>query len=285
MRRLRKTFVVSVLGLAGLVVPTSRGQEAEAQAEREKLRGTWQLLYSETDGKPAPIERVRGLRVVMKGDSYSVWSGDQEVMSNITFQIDPTQSPKTTDDTLIGPDNKVSLIHGIYKLEGDSLVSCVGEIDRKRPDDFSTSPGSERTLRVFQKVKEGEPATGAAEREEYMRFGGVWKYESMVVEGQELQAAVLGGSKLVVQGDRFTALDPEATYHGFFRVDPSVSPKTIEITFTDGPEAGTTKHGIYELEADTYRSCLAVRGTIRPLRFAARPGSGQALQVLKRVNP
>ena len=285
MRRLRKTFVVAVLGLASLIVSTSRGQEDGVQAEREKLRGTWQLLYSETDGKPAPIEQIRGLRVVMKGDSYSVWSGDQEMIHEVSFQIDPSQSPKTSDDTLRGPDNQTRMIRGIYDLRGDSLLSCVGESDQERPTDFSTVPGSQRTLRVFQKVKEGEPAARAAEREEYMRFGGVWKYESMVVEGQELQAAVFGGSRLLVQGDRFTAIDPEATYRGFYRVDPSATPKTIEITFTDGPEAGTTKYGIYTLEADTYRSCLALTGTVRPLRFAAKAGSGQALQVLKRVNP
>ena len=33
-------------------------------------------------------------------------------------------------------------------------------------------------------------------------------------------------------------------------VDPTAEPKTIEISFTDGPQAGKVSKGIYEIEKD-----------------------------------
>ena len=52
--------------------------------------------------------------------------------------------------------------------------------------------------------------------------------------------------------------------------------------FTKGPESGNTNFGIYELNGERWRICLATRGTIRPKEFAAVQGSGIAVEVLER---
>jgi uncharacterized protein (TIGR03067 family) len=68
-------------------------------------------------------------------------------------------------------------------------------------------------------------------------------------------------------------------------VDVAKKPKTIDITFTEGPEKGKTIVGIYELEGDTYKVCINVNGKERPKEFAAKAGSGHGLEVLKREKP
>jgi uncharacterized protein (TIGR03067 family) len=120
--------------------------------------------------------------------------------------------------------------------------------------------------------------------DELKRFEGTWRYESTVVEGLVLPDGHLKEARLVLRGDRFEMTDPMATYRGTFTVDPASTPKTIEVRFTEGPESGKTSKGIYELEGDTYMVCIGLAGRERPQRFASEPGSGHALQVLRRVD-
>jgi len=47
-------------------------------------------------------------------------------------------------------------------------------------------------------------------------------------------------------------------------------------------EKGNTNPGIYELDADTWKICIATRGAVRPSSFASSPGSGFALETLMR---
>src|SRR5439155_25802112 len=58
--------------------------------------------------------------------------------------------------------------------------------------------------------------------------------------------------------------------------------KTFDLKFTAGPEKGNTNRGIYELDGDGWKLCLATRGGARPQHFATKPGTGHALEVLKR---
>jgi uncharacterized protein (TIGR03067 family) len=120
--------------------------------------------------------------------------------------------------------------------------------------------------------------------DELKRFEGTRRYESMVLEGRRLTEAHFGDARLILRGDRFEMTDPMATYRGTFTVDPASTPRTIEVRFTEGPEAGKTSKGIYQLEGDTYKVCIGLAGRERPTGFASEPGSGQALQVLRRVD-
>ena len=62
-----------------------------------------------------------------------------------------------------------------------------------------------------------------------------------------------------------------------------VPPRTIEVKFTEGPEAGKTPRGVYELEGDTYTVCIGLAGRGRSNGFATEPDNGHALQVLRRI--
>ena len=47
------------------------------------------------------------------------------------------------------------------------------------------------------------------------------------------------------------------TTHGVFKVNPIYKPMTIDLIFSDGPGKDQTQKGIYELEGDTQRICVA----------------------------
>lgn len=131
---------------AGLAADESL--EALRRKELALLAGTWQLVAAETDGKKSSPEQVAKIRVVIKDSKHSVFLGDKTVVKEIDFVIDPTQSPRTTDDRL--GDGRV--IRGIYELSGDTLRSCVAAPDKDRPTEFSALAGSGHTLRLFQRV-------------------------------------------------------------------------------------------------------------------------------------
>jgi uncharacterized protein (TIGR03067 family) len=117
---------------------------------------------------------------------------------------------------------------------------------------------------------------------EIEKLRGTWRVVSLEVEGRKMADNVFKGSKIVLKGSDFTTISPGATYKGTFSVDPSAAPKTIEMNFTEGPEAGNKSLGIYELDGDTWKLCLTIGAKDRPGTFATKTGSGLALETLKR---
>ena len=120
-------------------------------------------------------------------------------------------------------------------------------------------------------------------KKELARFEGTWKWVSIEMEDMKLSADAVEHPRLKLMGDKFTVSEENnASFSGTFKVDPSKKPKTIDVTFTDGPQKGKKALGIYELEGDTYKVITDPAGKSRPTEFAVKPGSGHVLQILKR---
>jgi uncharacterized protein (TIGR03067 family) len=114
---------------------------------------------------------------------------------------------------------------------------------------------------------------------------GSWNVLELEVDGQPMPAGMLASARIVIEGDRFQSLGMGAVYEGTVKLEPSANPKTLDMTFTAGPEKGNTALGIYELDGDDWKLCLTTRGGDRPKRFATEPGTGHALETLRRGKP
>jgi uncharacterized protein (TIGR03067 family) len=112
---------------------------------------------------------------------------------------------------------------------------------------------------------------------------GTWQFVTMEVDGRAMPAPALANSRMLIDGDRFRMESIEATYEGIFTIDVEQVPHTIDIDFVEGPEAGNSSAGIFELSGDEFKICLGLTGVSRPCRFATSPGSGHALETLRRV--
>src|SRR5262245_34353663 len=111
---------------------------------------------------------------------------------------------------------------------------------------------------------------------------GTWSVTSLEVEGQKMTAGMLDGAQIVIKGNRFTSTGMGAVYKGTLKIDATAKPARLDMKFSAGPEKGNTNLGIYKLDGDTWKLCLAMRGDVRPLKFASLPGSGFALETLTR---
>jgi uncharacterized protein (TIGR03067 family) len=126
---------------------------------------------------------------------------------------------------------------------------------------------------------------------ELARLRGTWLTVSLINDGKTLVSdkdPPKDGpvTKLVYDGDRWTVKVGDKTVAtGILKVDPTKSPKEIDVMDESGKKNDKTKLAIYELDGDTYRFCIAPAGQPRPTEFASKAGSGHSLGVSKREKP
>jgi len=116
------------------------------------------------------------------------------------------------------------------------------------------------------------------------RLEGEWRFVGLQVEGTDMPAASMAASRLLMDGDRFRMESPEADYEGVFTIDAGATPMRIDIEFVEGPEAGNWSYGIFELDGGQLTICLGLTGASRPVGFSTKPGSGHALERLRRAS-
>lgn len=112
---------------------------------------------------------------------------------------------------------------------------------------------------------------------------GAWDIIKLTVEGSLLPPAFYTGAQIIVKDATFTTKAMGAVYEGDVTIDESASPRTFDLKFTSGPEKGNLSLGIYELDGDDWRVCLGFAGKSRPTAFESKPGTGHALEELKRA--
>ena len=119
---------------------------------------------------------------------------------------------------------------------------------------------------------------------EVRKFQGIWTFESSNAGGKDLPAGELKGLILTFEGDKHTVKkDDQVIQVGTQKLDPSKSPKTIDVTLTEGLNKGTVMLGIYEIDGDTLKVCFDFEGKKRPTEFKSAPGSANFVNVHKRV--
>ena len=119
-------------------------------------------------------------------------------------------------------------------------------------------------------------------REGQAFFRGVVEVE---IGGEKVPPKLLEKDTLVLKANRFASFVAGRLVHGDFKIDPLAKPKTIDIIFTEGPGKGHSQKGIYELDGDTQKICIAMPDQPRPTDFVTGPENKHVLEILKREKP
>src|SRR2546421_4017851 len=112
-------------------------------------------------------------------------------------------------------------------------------------------------------------------------FKGGWTIGTMVLNGKPHDDAV--GGKFTFDGENMVIQIKDREHKGAFKLDAGKKPKQIDVTPSDGPEKDKVLEGIYQLERDELKICIAhAPGTDRPKEFESKEGSERLLLTLKR---
>jgi uncharacterized protein (TIGR03067 family) len=114
------------------------------------------------------------------------------------------------------------------------------------------------------------------------KLKGTWKVVSTMADGVEQTEE--HKFKVSFDGEAFT-VQIEGVDHlkGTLSLDASADPKTIDLSFTEGPHKGDRMLGIYKWDGEKLNWCTTMpKGKTRPTEFTTTSGSGHRLFVLEK---
>lgn len=168
----RDAFSVLSFGLAAILRPAAASAQSGAGAAGGKasanagdkaalirsdyaaLTGRWQLVQSTVDGKSVPAAEMAQTVLITDHDEFR-FPADARVGTAPLgrFTIDPTTRPKQVDSTALSGPDKGKVTKGIYEIiDANNKRACWGRPGGERPSDFTSAPGSGRTLQYWRLI-------------------------------------------------------------------------------------------------------------------------------------
>ena len=114
------------------------------------------------------------------------------------------------------------------------------------------------------------------------KIQGMWVAVSAEMDGKPAPAEAIKDLSILVTADKMAFNPKGEDRQSLYKLDPTTTPKGIELTPQDGPAKGKTVHGLYELDGDRLKLCLLNGPGEEPKAFATTPGSNLRLLILKR---
>jgi len=122
-----------------------------------QLEGDWTIVSALENGTALKVDARsqtrNGVTIVshyIKNQEDSIF-GKNLLHQKAIYLIDGSKKTIDYDITQGVHQGKKQL--GIYKIEGDTVTFCFSPPGKERPDDFTSKPGSERTLTVWNRWK------------------------------------------------------------------------------------------------------------------------------------
>jgi uncharacterized protein (TIGR03067 family) len=113
---------------------------------------------------------------------------------------------------------------------------------------------------------------------------GTWTLETFNLDGKPAPAELVKAITFVFKDNTYTInMEGKEVETGTFKLDSSKKPKTVDFEIKSGNDKGKKQPGIYELDGDTFKLCMAFPGgTDRPKELAAKADTKTIYSVLKR---
>jgi uncharacterized protein (TIGR03067 family) len=312
----RLAFAVLISALAALGARAGEPEDAAA-AEMKKFEGNWKLVRKEYKGGLWPTGyRKEGIYIEDGKISWTA-NGSDRGQQTADMSLDPTTNPKSIDIEITRGSMIGKKLLGIYEIKGKKLTICWSEPDgEKRPKKFTTKTtlGAGESIEVYQSMEDGNASADSgkdtASSKNSRRDRGASQIESKA-EGNASSAAELkileGNWKLVRKEYKGRLWPPYHRKEGIFfedgkiswtadgsargqqtadmSLDPTTSPKSIDIEFTRGSMIGKKLLGIYEIKGKKLTICWSEPdGEKRPKKFMTKTtlGAGESLEVYQK---
>lgn len=264
---------------------------AKKSTDLDKLQGTWRVTSVEADGNEMPDAALPDATITVRdagftshgmGDAYS---GTIELLSG--------KKPKAFDLVFTSGPPAGMRNRGIYTLDGDTWTICLATRGDARPRSFTTRADTGFALETLVRdttAKRRRPERSAELREVQTprvalddnggaptEIEGEFPMVAAVMDGKPLAPDMVKWCRRVTRGNVTMVLaGPQSMIDATFTLDASQSPKHIDYVNRSGKNKGKAQAGIYEIDGNTLRICVAPPGGARPKDFTSKKGDGRS---------
>lgn len=141
------------MGLAVSLLLGADTPENDAAPNGNALQGVWQLSSGEADGNALSPAQLKGGKLVIKEDRYTVTLVDIGTVTG-TQKLGATHEHKTIDITDDSGPHKGQTCLGIYELDGNEFRVVFASPGGARPSSFETAPDSGQWMHVWNRMSE-----------------------------------------------------------------------------------------------------------------------------------
>jgi uncharacterized protein (TIGR03067 family) len=118
-----------------------------------------------------------------------------------------------------------------------------------------------------------------ADKKELAKLDGIWTVVTYERDGKKVEIDL---GKVTIKDGKYTW---DSGMWGTMALDSTKKPKHVDYSILDSNGMLETYQGIYEIDGDTFKDCIAPPGEARPTEFKTAEGSGHTLMILKREKP
>jgi uncharacterized protein (TIGR03067 family) len=118
---------------------------------------------------------------------------------------------------------------------------------------------------------------------DHVNISGTWKPVSAKLNGVEFEDDALKTMELMIDGNLYSTVIDGQSDTGNIMLDPTQTPKAMNVIATEGPNKGRTFQTIYERTKDQLTICYDLSGNERPHDFTSTPDNGFFLVVYQKV--
>jgi uncharacterized protein (TIGR03067 family) len=130
-----------------------------------------------------------------------------------------------------------------------------------------------------------EPRRASPEKLNLERWQGTFELVSMVNDGSVAPAEELKKRKLSVKGNQYLFVNGDARERGTYKFNLEKEPREVDIIVGDGPDKGKVYLAIFDANDQRIELCFQNDNKKRPALAVATPGSGNTVEVWRRLNP
>jgi len=144
---MNSTLLIVTLAVGAPALKDAPGAEAS-------IVGEWVVESTTYAGRTRPYAGSQ-LRYVFTADGkWKIFRGEDQDGENQGYRTDSKATPWRIDLRSDATRTDVAPLHGIYKVEGDTLTLCYGrEASAARPTAFAAPRGSDVIMYVLKQVK------------------------------------------------------------------------------------------------------------------------------------
>lgn len=271
------------------------------------FQGTWNFGACESELWEAELDEIQKKWTWRIQGQTITWIRWGKGIDKLTFTVDPSKTPNQIDFTFLDGPDKGKTCQGIYKFERESLWVCLTEPDAKvaRPTRMAFSGGAKTSMLLLHKKRAAKtesttadsppvpstapvppPQNAAAAKPaaaKHPLLEGTFNFEKLESEKWPAAPEDFQRWQWTIRGEEITWTRPgHDAVKLSFTIDPSASPRHIDLTFLTGPDKGEKCQGIYFLSRHEIVICFHDPGANvgRPTNAVSKPGSRHTLITL-----